>query len=128
MGNIPGAWRQAIIIPILKLVKGEGRNQLINYWSISLLSILSNHLLEKLQSWLIQENILMDKQAGLRERQANMGHHLMIKYTFNKTVSLYAAFMNLKPTSVSLKQKNKTKKNTSSQLASAGSSDHTGDL
>lgn len=80
-GDIPEAWRKATIIPFFKAGR---RDNPANYRPISLLSILgklyARHLLEKLKSWLDQENPVVDEQARFMEGRFPMGHNLILSY------------------------------------------------
>ncbi|XP_061472647.1 uncharacterized protein LOC133380093 [Rhineura floridana] len=99
---IPDDWQMAIVVPIYK--KGK-RADPSNYRPISLLSVISrlytSHLLEKLSSWLDDENLLADEQAGFRSGRSTVDQglvlqHLVEKYSSPKGGALFTAFIDLK--------------------------------
>lgn len=99
---IPEDWGLAIIVPIYK--KGD-KNDPGNYRPISLLNIISKmyalHLLDKLQEWLEEEDIIREEQAGFRKNRSAIDHALVLKHLSEKYVAsakgtLFTAFVDFK--------------------------------
>lgn len=87
-GKIPERWRVARIVPIYK---GGGIEQTANYRGISLLDsghkVLTNILAERLNSWLEEEKVFGESQAGFR-RHRRTRDHLLLFTAFSEIIEL----------------------------------------
>ena len=59
------------------------------------------YVLQKLQDWLTDQDILGPEQAGFKAGKCTLDHcfilsHLISKYTSQRNTHLYAAFLDLK--------------------------------
>lgn len=98
-GQYPSQWAKAIIVPIHK--KGDFQNP-NNYRGISLLSILSkcftSILNQRLYSWLEDEHMIVENQAGFRKNYSTTDHiftlHALVQSSLSKRgKKLYVAFV-----------------------------------
>ena len=100
-GTFPLSWSEAIIIPLHK--KGD-LNSPDNYRGISLLNIsgkLYTFILNKrLTSWVEENNLLSESQAGFRKEYSTVDHLFTLLTLIQKQLSsgkkLYAAFIDFK--------------------------------
>eukprot|EP00745_Piridium_sociabile_P025182 TRINITY_DN39889_c0_g1_i3.p1 TRINITY_DN39889_c0_g1~~TRINITY_DN39889_c0_g1_i3.p1 ORF type:complete len:246 (-),score=19.19 TRINITY_DN39889_c0_g1_i3:155-892(-) len=101
-GIYPHMWSKAIIIPIYK--KGNPENA-DNYRGVSLLSILSkcytSILNARLYSWLEDNNLISENQAGFRKKYSTVDQIFTLYATVQKCMSrkgrkLYVAFVDFK--------------------------------
>ena len=101
---IPSTWEGSEIISIFK--KGL-RSPPANYWSISLLHNLQKmfcrHILDNLQAWIEEANILTAFQAGFRKKTSTVDQAFRFQMLRWKTVylnkgSLHLTFVDLKAT------------------------------
>eukprot|EP00745_Piridium_sociabile_P024691 TRINITY_DN39152_c0_g3_i6.p1 TRINITY_DN39152_c0_g3~~TRINITY_DN39152_c0_g3_i6.p1 ORF type:complete len:696 (-),score=54.33 TRINITY_DN39152_c0_g3_i6:199-2037(-) len=101
-GVYPREWSKAIIIPIHK--KGNPDN-VDNYRGVSLLSIVSKSytsiLNTRLYSWLENNNLISECQAGFRKKHSTVDHIFTLNAVIQKCMSkkgrkLYVAFVDFR--------------------------------
>ena len=100
-GSFPGAWREAIIIPILK--PGKSGLDPLHYRPISLTSSLCK-LMEKMVNvrlswWLEHHNIFTNSQCGFRKHRSSVDHLLAldteVRACFREKKHLGAVFFDI---------------------------------
>ena len=101
-GKFPVAWSEVIVIPVFK--KGD-RGDPSYYRPISLLSVVgklcASYLNQKLASWIEDQNILSNEQAGFRKGRSTTDcciflSHLAEKYMTSHGNGLITSFIDLK--------------------------------
>ena len=97
-GIMPQAWTQAIVVPIHK--RGDKKCP-ASYRPISLLSITgklyANHLLQKSQDWLLDQDILSPEQVGFKAGKSRLDHYMILSHLISKYASQSSAFLYAEP-------------------------------